>query len=87
MRVNCPDRVNYPKTPWCQIEVTKMSKKTAVTYDQVFRFLNDKNERYAEGCTEIRKRINSKVFREHKSGLWRLEYCFTRSMKIRRRRQ
>ena len=27
-----------------------------MTYDEVFRFLSDKNERYTEGCTEIRKR-------------------------------
>ena len=27
-----------------------------MTYDEAFRFLIDKNERYLEGCTEIRKR-------------------------------
>ena len=34
MRIDCPDRVNSPRPPWCQNEVTKMSKKTAVTYDK-----------------------------------------------------
>ena len=45
------------ETCWCQIEATKMSKKTAVIYDEVFRFLSDNNERYVENCTEIRKRL------------------------------
>ena len=36
-------------------DVMKMSKKTSVTYDKVFKFLSNKNKRYAEGCTEIRK--------------------------------
>ena len=57
MRVNCPGSVNSPRPPWCQIEVTKVSKKTVVTYDEVFRFLRDNNEGYAEGCTDIRKRL------------------------------
>ena len=48
MCVKCLGRVNSPRPPWCQIEDTKMSKKTVVTYDKVFRFLSDKNERYAE---------------------------------------
>ena len=65
MRVNCPGRVNGPnaschfaeKQLKCQVrEVAKVSKKTAVTYDEVFRFLSGRNERYAEGCTETRKR-------------------------------
>ena len=33
-----------------------MSKKTAVTYDEVFLFLSHKSKRYTEGCTESRKR-------------------------------
>ena len=44
MRVNCPGCVNSPRPPWYRIEVTMMSKKTAMTYDKVFRFLSDKNE-------------------------------------------
>ena len=66
MRINGPGRVNgpplvhfpnviLPRRLRCQ-EVTKMSKKNVVTYDEVFRFLNSKNKQYAEGCTETRKR-------------------------------
>ena len=66
MRVNNPARVNgpplvnvqnviLPRKLRCQVvsEVVKMSKN-AVTYDDVFRFLSNKNKRYAEGCTDSR---------------------------------
>ena len=33
-----------------------MSKKTAVSYDEVFLFLSQKSKRYTDGCTESRKR-------------------------------
>ena len=33
-----------------------MSKKNAVTYDEVFKYLSDKKRRYANECTESRKR-------------------------------
>jgi hypothetical protein len=33
-----------------------MSKKNAVTYDEVFKYLRDKKRRYAEECTDSRKR-------------------------------
>ena len=63
MRVNGPPLMNVqnvilPRKLRCQVvsEVAKMSKKNAVTYDEVFRFLSNKNKRYAEGCTDTRKR-------------------------------
>ena len=33
-----------------------MLKKKAVTYDEVFRYLNDTNRRYTEECTDSRMR-------------------------------
>ena len=33
-----------------------MSKKNAVTYDEAFKYLSDKKMRYAEECSESRKR-------------------------------
>ena len=33
-----------------------MSKKNAVTYDEIFKYLSDKKRRYANECTESRKR-------------------------------
>ena len=38
------------------VAIAKMSKKNAVTYDEVFKYLSNKKMRYAEECTESRKR-------------------------------
>ena len=71
MRVNGPPPVNVqnvilPRKLRYQIvsEVAKMSKKNAATYDEVFRFLSNKNKRCAEGCTDSRK-ISIRRFAEN----------------------